>query len=65
MNSSFGEKNKCVANQQFTETSSRFGLSVGIYAGLGAEASVYVDFEAWNNELMAIYDESMSYEGYY
>ena len=65
MNSSFGEKNKCVANQRFTEKSSRFGISLGIYAGLGAEASVYVDFEAWNNELMAIYDESMSYEGYY
>ena len=65
MNTSFGEKNKCIANQPFRESNSKFGFSIGVYLGIGGEVSLYFDFEAWSEEIMAIYDESVSYKGYY
>ncbi len=65
MESTFGEKNECAANQPISGTASGIGFSVGAYLGIGAEASICIDFAEWNDELMAIYDESMAYKGYY
>ena len=61
MSSTFGEKSECVANQKIISNDATVGFSVGAYLLLGFEASINVDLAAWNDELISIFYESISY----
>ena len=64
-NSTFGEKSNCVANKKYTSSEATLGISAGLYIGIGFEFSFGFDFKTWGNELISIYHDSLSYEGYY
>ena len=61
MNSSFGQKSQCVANQNITSVDSSIGISFGAYFIFGIEGSISFDLEAWGDELVSIFYDSMSY----
>ena len=58
MSTSFGEKNKCIANTDVLPYEGTLGLSVGAYFMLGAEVSINIDLYEWNNELIDIFNEN-------
>ena len=61
MNSSFGQKSQCVANQNITSVDSSIGSSFGAYLIFGIEGSISFDLGAWGDELISIFYDSMSY----
>ena len=61
MSSTFGQKSHCIANQNFVSNDANFGVSLGAYLLVGGEVSISVDLKAWNDELISIFYESMSY----
>ena len=61
MSSTFGEKSECVANQGVASNDATIGLSFGAYLLFGLEVSISVDLAAWNDELISIFNESLSY----
>ena len=61
MNSSFGQKSQCVANQNITSVDSSIGISFGAYFIFGIEGSISFDLEAWGDELVSIFYDNMSY----
>ena len=62
LHSSFGEKYNCPANVASQNTSGGIGFAIGGYFLLGFEVAIGIDFRAWENELMSIFNESWSYE---
>ena len=61
MDSSFGEKSECPANQKNNSNNASFGISVGAYLLFGGEISIGIDFETWGNELLSIFYDAFSY----
>ena len=59
--SSPSEKKHCAANQSIIESNAMFGLSLGAYAFLGGELTIGIDFKAFNDELISIFNETLSY----
>jgi len=61
ISSSYGEKSNCATNHVSTSNDATLGISIGAYLLFGVHASVSIDLIAWNNELIAIFDESLQY----
>lgn len=60
--STYGEKSECPANQKIEVSNATLSLSVEAYFIVGFEASIGIDLQAWNDELIAIYNESIAYD---
>ena len=61
MKSTFGDKSKCEANQKISSSNATFGFSLGAYFLFGFDVTVAVDMAAWNDELITIYFDSLTY----
>jgi len=59
----FVKQMNCPASKKFQASESFVGISFGAYLGIGGEISFGFDFKAWNEELIAIFEEP--YKGYY
>lgn len=63
--STFGEKSECIANKEFSSSEATLGVSAGLYICIGFEFSLSFDFNAWGDELISIFNDSLTFEGYY
>jgi RHS repeat-associated protein len=61
MTSTFGEKSQCTANHAFASNSATLDFSCEAYLLFGFSLSFSIDLTAWNNELIDIYFDSLSY----
>ena len=62
LHSTYGQKQQCRANKKTTSSDMTLGFSIGAYLFMGGEISVGIDLNAWGEELISIFDESISYE---
>ena len=60
--STYKEKSDCVANRKIESRDAMLGVTLGAYLLLGAEISVGIDMNAWGNELISIFNESLLYK---
>ena len=60
--SSFLEKSNCPANEYVHVNDGTFCISGGAYLILGFEYSISFDFEAWGEELVSIFNNSLNYD---
>lgn len=61
MNSTFGEKSSCSANKPFISNDTTIGVSLSVYLLIGFDVSVGIDMAVWSEELISIFNESLSY----
>ena len=61
LNSTFGEKSSCIANKSFVSNDSTIGFSLSLYLLIGFDVSIGIDMAVWSEELISIFNESISY----
>ena len=61
MNSTFGEKSCCSANKPFVSNDTTIGFSLSAYLLVGFDVSIGIDMNVWSEELISIFNESLSY----
>ena len=57
----YGARITCPASREIKEDGSSVGVGIEGYLGIGAEIYIGIDLDAWGEELMDIFNDSLNY----